>query len=321
MPGYTHLRSPCPRRSGCGSGPMPRRSRTTMRSWPRRGTSPTRIRAGIGRRIRLVVPARPHDDHPSDGLRGAALQRRGGADEPRQERTHRSSRHRRRAATIGRLAMDVCLFMSQNFGFVSLPDELTTGSSIMPHKEESRRLRDHARTLQPPAIGSQRDRAADDQPPRGLPPRPATVEGHPLPGDDGDQTHAFAMCDFMLAHIRVNEQSSTTKNTTICSRWRTSTGWCWQGTPFREAYKQVGMAVQRGRIPAHTRGAPHPRRQHRQPLHGPDPPQDGARDGSSRGGAGGQQARRRKAGADRQQTRRRDAARCGQQARMFGRSE
>ena len=39
------------------------------------------------------------------------------------------------AATIGRLAMDVCLFMSQNFGFVSLPDELTTGSSIMPHKK------------------------------------------------------------------------------------------------------------------------------------------------------------------------------------------
>ena len=39
------------------------------------------------------------------------------------------------AATIGRLAMDICLFMSQNFGFVSLPDNLTTGSSIMPHKK------------------------------------------------------------------------------------------------------------------------------------------------------------------------------------------
>ena len=39
------------------------------------------------------------------------------------------------AATVGRMAMDLCLFMSQNFGFVSLPDELTTGSSIMPHKK------------------------------------------------------------------------------------------------------------------------------------------------------------------------------------------
>ena len=39
------------------------------------------------------------------------------------------------AQTLGKLAMDVCLFMSQNFGFVSLPDEFTTGSSIMPHKK------------------------------------------------------------------------------------------------------------------------------------------------------------------------------------------
>ncbi len=39
------------------------------------------------------------------------------------------------ASTISKFAFDVCLFMSQNFGFVSLPDELTTGSSIMPHKK------------------------------------------------------------------------------------------------------------------------------------------------------------------------------------------
>lgn len=37
--------------------------------------------------------------------------------------------------TMGRLAMDVCLYMSQNFGFISFPDHLTTGSSIMPHKK------------------------------------------------------------------------------------------------------------------------------------------------------------------------------------------
>jgi argininosuccinate lyase len=39
------------------------------------------------------------------------------------------------AATLSRLAMDVCLYMSQNFAFISLPDEFTTGSSIMPHKK------------------------------------------------------------------------------------------------------------------------------------------------------------------------------------------
>lgn len=39
------------------------------------------------------------------------------------------------AATVGKLAMDACLFLNQNFGFISFPAELTTGSSIMPHKK------------------------------------------------------------------------------------------------------------------------------------------------------------------------------------------
>lgn len=39
------------------------------------------------------------------------------------------------AGSLNKLAADVCLYMSQNFGFVSLPDQLTTGSSIMPHKK------------------------------------------------------------------------------------------------------------------------------------------------------------------------------------------
>lgn len=38
------------------------------------------------------------------------------------------------AGTLSKLAFDACLFNSQNFGFVKLPDECTTGSSIMPHK-------------------------------------------------------------------------------------------------------------------------------------------------------------------------------------------
>ncbi len=39
------------------------------------------------------------------------------------------------ANTLSKFSMDICLYMSQNFGFVSFPDELTTGSSIMPHKK------------------------------------------------------------------------------------------------------------------------------------------------------------------------------------------
>ena len=41
------------------------------------------------------------------------------------------------AATISKLAYDACLYTSQNFGFIKLPDEFTTGSSIMPHKKKS----------------------------------------------------------------------------------------------------------------------------------------------------------------------------------------
>ena len=39
------------------------------------------------------------------------------------------------AATLSKLSMDCCLYMNQNFGFIRFPDELTTGSSIMPHKK------------------------------------------------------------------------------------------------------------------------------------------------------------------------------------------
>ncbi|MFO0322409.1 MAG: argininosuccinate lyase [Bacteroidota bacterium] len=39
------------------------------------------------------------------------------------------------AATLSKLSMDVCLYMNQNFGFITFPNELTTGSSIMPHKK------------------------------------------------------------------------------------------------------------------------------------------------------------------------------------------
>ena len=39
------------------------------------------------------------------------------------------------ANTLARFSMDICLYMSQNFDFISFPDELTTGSSIMPHKK------------------------------------------------------------------------------------------------------------------------------------------------------------------------------------------
>jgi argininosuccinate lyase len=39
------------------------------------------------------------------------------------------------ASTLAKLSMDVCLFLNQNFSFISFPEDVTTGSSIMPHKK------------------------------------------------------------------------------------------------------------------------------------------------------------------------------------------
>ncbi len=55
------------------------------------------------------------------------------------------------AATLARLSMDVCLFLNQNFGFISFPASLTTGSSIMPHKKNPDIFELVKRQVQPPA--------------------------------------------------------------------------------------------------------------------------------------------------------------------------
>ncbi len=157
------------------------------------------------------------------------------------------------AATIGRLAMDVCLFMSQNFGFVSLPDELTTGSSIMPHKKNPdvfEIMRGRCNRLQ--SVPNEIALLTTNLP--WLPPRPATVEGHPLPGDDGDQTHARDVRLHACAHPRQRAHPRRQKiRLSVHGGGRQPDGA--GGTPFREAYKQVGMAVQRANTRPHARCA------------------------------------------------------------------
>ena len=149
------------------------------------------------------------------------------------------------AATLGRFAMDVCLYMSQNFGFVSFPDELTTGSSIMPHKKNPdvfEIMRGRCNRLQSVPneiallttnlpVGYHRDlQLLKDIL------FPATTE----------IKRTLAMCDFMLAHIRVNEHILDDKKYDYLFTVEDVNRMVLAGTPFREAYKQVGMAVQRG---------------------------------------------------------------------------
>ena len=133
----------------------------------------------------------------------------------------------------------------------------------------------------------------------------------------------LAMCDFMLAHIRVNEHILDDKKYDYLFTVEDVNRMVLAGTPFREAYKQVGMAVQRGEYT--------PTREVRHTHEGSignlctaaDPPQDGARDAGVRVGAA--RADNRRGGEKQARTGNRRGgemqARCGQQARMFGRSE
>ena len=149
------------------------------------------------------------------------------------------------AATIGRLAMDACLFMSQNFGFISLPDELTTGSSIMPHKKN------------PDVFEIMRGRCNRLQ---AVPNEIALLTTNLPVGYHRDLQlmkdilfpalteirRTLGMCDFMLAHVRVNEHILEERKYDYLFTVEDVNRLVLQGVPFREAYRQVGMAVQRG---------------------------------------------------------------------------
>ena len=146
---------------------------------------------------------------------------------------------------LGRFAMDVCLYMSQNFGFVSFPDELTTGSSIMPHKKNPdvfEIMRGKCNRLQgvPNEIallvtnlplGYHRDlQLLKDI----LFPATATL------------AECLAMCDFMLQHIRVRENILDDARYDYLFTVEDVNRLVLQGVPFREAYRRVGEQVQAG---------------------------------------------------------------------------
>ncbi|MDE6587002.1 MAG: argininosuccinate lyase [Paramuribaculum sp.] len=150
------------------------------------------------------------------------------------------------AATLGRLAMDVCMWMCQNFGFVSFPDELTTGSSIMPHKKN------------PDVFEIMRGKCNRLQ----SIPNELTILNANLPlGYNRDLQlmkdilfPAFAemrscleLASFMLRNIRIRKDILDDPRYDYLFTVEDVNRLVLQGVPFRDAYKQVGMAVQEGR--------------------------------------------------------------------------
>ena len=150
------------------------------------------------------------------------------------------------ASTIGRFAMDVCMFMCQNFGFISFPDNLTTGSSIMPHKKN------------PDVFEITRGKCNRLQ---ALPNEIALLTANLPLGYHRDMQllkdiifpattticEVMEMCDFMLQNIRINRNVLQDQKYDYLFTVEDVNRLVLEGVPFREAYRQVGVAVQEGR--------------------------------------------------------------------------
>jgi argininosuccinate lyase len=147
------------------------------------------------------------------------------------------------AATLSRLSMDACLFMNQNFGFISFPDELTTGSSIMPHKKnpdvfELIRARCNRLQALPNEImlmttnlpsGYQRDLQL--------------LKEHIIPAFT-ELSSCIEMAGLMLSNIRVKSDILRDEKYKYLFSVEEVNKLVLQGLPFRDAYQQVGRAIE-----------------------------------------------------------------------------
>lgn len=150
------------------------------------------------------------------------------------------------ASTIGRFAMDICLFMCQNFGFIFFPDNLTTGSSIMPHKKNPdvfEITRGKCNRLQ--AVPNEIALLTSNLP-LGYHRDMQLLKDIIFPATR-EICEVMEMCDFMLQHIRINEGILEDKKYDYLFTVEDVNRLVLEGTPFREAYREIGVAVQEHR--------------------------------------------------------------------------
>jgi argininosuccinate lyase len=149
------------------------------------------------------------------------------------------------AATISKLAFDACMYTSQNFGFIKLPDEFTTGSSIMPHKKN------------PDVFELTRAKCNKLQ---SLPQQIAMITNNLPSGYFRDLqlikevfVPAFAelrdcieMTTMMMAQVKVNEHILDDSKYDFLFSVEEVNRLTLAGMPFRDAYKTVGLAIENG---------------------------------------------------------------------------
>ena len=149
------------------------------------------------------------------------------------------------ASTLGKFAMDVCLFNSQNYAFISFPDEFTTGSSIMPHKKNPdvfEIMRGKCNRLQ--TIITEVSTLTTNLP-LGYHRDLQLLKDITFPAIE-EMNECLLMADFMLQHIRINENILDDKRYDYLFTVEDVNRLVLDGVPFRDAYKEIGHRVQTG---------------------------------------------------------------------------
>lgn len=149
------------------------------------------------------------------------------------------------ASTLGRLAMDACLYSSQNYGFISFPDHLTTGSSIMPHKKNPdvfELVRARCNKLQ--GVANNLSLILTNLPSGYHRDMQVTKEVF-MPGF-AEIKECLKMTQMMLEHIKVNEHILDDPRYDYLFSVEEVNRLVLEGMPFRDAYKQVGKSIADG---------------------------------------------------------------------------
>lgn len=147
------------------------------------------------------------------------------------------------AGTVAKLAFDACMFNSQNFGFVRLPDECTTGSSIMPHKKNPdvfELIRARCNKLQ--ALPTQVVMIMNNLPCgyfRDL----QEIKEVFLPAFD-QLLSCLRMATYIVARMRVNEHILDDARYDLMFSVEEVNRLASEGIPFRDAYKKVGLDIE-----------------------------------------------------------------------------
>ncbi len=146
------------------------------------------------------------------------------------------------AATLSRMAMDICLYNSQNFGFLTLPDALTTGSSIMPHKKNpdvAELLR--AKTNRMKAVPMEVMLVMSNLP-SGYHRDMQLLKEILMPAFD-EILDCLDITDFMLEHLQVKSNLLDDPKYDLLFSVERVNELVLQGLPFREAYRTVGKEI------------------------------------------------------------------------------